>query len=68
MRTLQRRACGECVSIVVAALEVRLGLAELMRRCKGSYFASIAPASGSVVNRVQEELGQGLVFLLVPCS
>jgi hypothetical protein len=65
---LQRMACGGCVSIVVEALEVRLGLVELTRRCKGSYFASIAPASELVVNMVQEELGQGLAFWLVPCS
>jgi hypothetical protein len=68
MRTLRRRACGECVSIVVAALEVRLGLAELTRRCKGSYFASTALASELAVNMVQEELGRELAFWLVPCS
>jgi hypothetical protein len=59
---LQRMAYGESVSTVVEALEVRLGLAELTKRCKGSYFASTAPASGVVVNMVQEELDQGLVF------
>jgi hypothetical protein len=56
------------VSIVVAALEVRLGLAELTRRCKGSYFASTALASELAVNMVQEELGRELAFWLVPCS
>jgi hypothetical protein len=64
----QRMACGECASTVVEALEVRLGLAELTRRCKGSYFASTALASELVVNMVQEELGRGLAFWLVPCS
>jgi hypothetical protein len=62
MRMLQLMACGESVSTVVETLEVRLGLAELTRRCKGSYFASTAPASEVVVNKVQQEPGRELAF------
>jgi hypothetical protein len=61
-------ACGEIVSTVVEASEVRLGLAELTRRCTGSYFASTAPAYEVVVSMVQEEHGRALAFWQAPYS
>ena len=53
--------CGGYGSTVVAALEAKLELVVLTRRCRGSYFASIAQAFVSAVNMVQAVLGQGLV-------
>jgi hypothetical protein len=62
-------ACGECASIVVAALEARLGReVRPKRRCKGRYFASTARASVSIVNTARPVLGQELAFWLAACS
>lgn len=58
-------ACGGYVRTAVATLAARLGLVvQLMRRCRGSYFASTVRAFVSFVNRAQAELGQGLASWL----